>query len=161
MDDTERLTDALLEASRGLVAVAARSLAGVADQLTLPEFRSLVVLHRVGPLPVTSLAERVGVHQSTATRIAARLRRRDLVATEKGDQDRRLTVVRLTTAGSALVDDVIARRRADIAAIVRRLPDATVLQAHTGLQAFAEALQDGVVPQLPSAHGATADTWAL
>ena len=94
MDDAERLTDALLDASRALVAVAARSLADIGDQLTLPEVRALVVLRRVGPQPVTLLAEHVGVHQSTATRIAARLRRRDLVATDKDREDRRLTVVR-------------------------------------------------------------------
>src|ERR671933_1682813 len=122
MDDHELLTDALLDASRALVAVAARSLADVADRLTLAEFRALVVLHRAGPLPVTVLAERVGVHQSTATRIAARLGRRELVASDKSPEDRRLTVVRLTPGGRTLVESVIARRRADIADVVRRLP---------------------------------------
>src|SRR5919199_6167364 len=135
VDDADLLTDALLDASRALVAVAARSLADIADQLTLPEVRALVVLHRVGPLPVTLLAERVGVHQSTATRIAARLRRRDLVATDKDREDRRLTVVRLTPPGRALVDGIIERRRAEIAAVVRRLPDADVRQAHAALAA--------------------------
>src|SRR5919199_1157866 len=62
MDENDMLTDALLEASRALVAVAARSMADLADRLTLAEFRALVVLHRTGPLPVTLLAERVDGH---------------------------------------------------------------------------------------------------
>lgn len=162
MDEGELLTDALLDASRALVAVAARSLADVADRLTLAEFRALVVLHRAGPLPVTLLAERVGVHQSTATRIAARLGRRELVASDKSPEDRRLTVVRLTPAGRSLVEGVIARRRADIAEVVKRLPKARVVQAHAALQAFAEALQDGAQAQLPSAHASpAADAWSL
>jgi DNA-binding MarR family transcriptional regulator len=162
VDDADLLTDALLDASRALVAVAARSLADIADQFTLPEVRALVVLHRVGPLPVTLLAERVGVHQSTATRIAARLRRRDLVATEKDGEDRRLTVVRLTPPGRALVDGIIERRRAEIAAVVRRLPDADIRGAHAALAAFAEALQEGAPPELPPTQAATAThTWAL
>ncbi len=158
MDDRELLTDAFLDASRALVAVAARSLTDIADQLTLPEVRSLVVLHRVGPLP----AEQVGVHQSTATRIAARLRRRDLVATDKDRDDRRLTVVRLTPAGRSLVDGIVARRRAEIAAVVRRLPDAEIRGAHTALAAFAEALQDAPQGEPPSTHvSAATHTWAL
>ena len=162
MDENDMLTDALLEASRALVAVAARSMADVADRLTLAEFRALVVLHRAGPLPVTLLAERVGVHQSTATRIAARLGRRELVASEKSPEDRRLTVVRLTPAGRSLVEGVIARRRADIAEVVRRLPKGRVVEAHAALQAFADALQDGGQPKLPSARSSpAADAWSL
>ena len=162
MDEGELLTDALLDASRALVAVAARSMADVADRLTLAEFRALVVLHRTGPLPVTLLAERVGVHQSTATRIAARLGRRDLVTSDKSPEDRRLTVVRLTPAGRSLVEAVIARRRADIAEVVGRLPKGLVMQAHAALQAFADALQDGGQAALPSARTSpAADAWSL
>jgi DNA-binding MarR family transcriptional regulator len=162
VDDGELLTDALLDASRALVAVAARSMADVSDRLTLAEFRALVVLHRAGPLPVTVLAERVGVHQSTATRIAARLGRRELVASDKSPEDRRLTVVRLTPAGRSLVDGVVARRRADIADVVRRLPKSRVVEAHVALQAFADALQDAGQAETVSAHESPAtDAWSL
>jgi DNA-binding MarR family transcriptional regulator len=162
MDESDMLTEALLEASRALVAVAARSMTDVANRLTLAEFRALAVLHRTGPLPVTLLAERVGVHQSTATRIAARLGRRDFVAAEKSPEDRRLTVVRLTPAGRSLVEAVIARRRAEIAEVVGRLPKGLVRQAHTGLQAFADALQEGGEGMLPSARTSpAADAWSV
>ncbi|MBS2539761.1 hypothetical protein KGQ20_44170 [Catenulispora sp. NF23] len=42
--DVDRVTDAVLTASRLLVAVSARSLNEVEDSLTLPQFRALVVL---------------------------------------------------------------------------------------------------------------------
>jgi len=162
MDEDELLTDALLDASRALVALAARSMDGLADRLTLAEFRALVVLHRTGPLPVTLLAERVGVHQSTATRIAARLGRREFVASDKSPEDRRLTVVRLTPAGQSLVEGVVARRRAEIAEVVRRLPKARVVQAHSALRAFADALQDVEHADMPLVHRPPgADAWSL
>jgi len=161
VDDRELLTDALLDASRALVAVAVRSLSEVAEELTLPEVRSLVVLHRVGPLTVTLLAERVGVHQSTTTRIAARLSRRGLLATDKDREDRRLTVMRLTPAGRSLVEGIIERRRAEIAAVVARLPESDLRGAHAALTAFAEALQEGRAPQVSPARASAADAWSL
>jgi DNA-binding MarR family transcriptional regulator len=160
VDDADRLTDALLEASRALVGLAVRSLADVTEELSLPEVRSMVVLHRVGPLPVTTLAERVGVHQSTATRIAARLSRRDLLATDKDTEDRRLTVVRLTPAGRSLVERILERRRAEIAEVVRRLPEQQVRAAHAALTAFAEALQTGAPPPAP-ARAIASDAWSV
>ena len=88
--------------------------------------------------------------------------RRELVASDKSPEDRRLTVVRLTPAGQSLVEGVIARRRADIAEVVRRLPKARVAQAHSALQAFADALQDGAQSEMPMVHRLpAADAWSL
>jgi len=47
--DRETVVDAVLSASRVLVAVAARSLSGVAEDVTLTQYRSLVVLASRGP----------------------------------------------------------------------------------------------------------------
>ncbi|CAM5308255.1 hypothetical protein SBADM41S_12362 [Streptomyces badius] len=44
MDDVDAVTEAVLTASRLLVAVSARSLAEVEERVTLPQFRMLVVL---------------------------------------------------------------------------------------------------------------------
>jgi len=41
--------DTVLAASRALVAVAARSLAAAGDEVTLPQYRALVVLAARGP----------------------------------------------------------------------------------------------------------------
>jgi DNA-binding MarR family transcriptional regulator len=151
------MTDALLEASRALVAVAARSLNEVDGDLTLAQFRALIVLHRYGPLPVTTLAERIGVHQSSATRIAARLSRSSLVVTGKSAQDRRLTIVRLGQAGRELVERVLAGRRRHIASVVATMPPADVEAAVVALRAFAEASMDGTLPASVTEGAGTGD----
>ena len=70
---TEGVVDSLMRASRALVAITARSLASVSDDVTLPQFRTLVVLAHGGPQTVTALAEHLGVHASTMTRMCTRL----------------------------------------------------------------------------------------
>ena len=45
----DELVDTVLAASRALVAVAARSLAAAGDDVTLPQYRALVVLAARGP----------------------------------------------------------------------------------------------------------------
>jgi hypothetical protein len=48
--------DTALAASRALVAVAARSLAAAGDEVTLPQYRALVVLAAQGPQGTAELA---------------------------------------------------------------------------------------------------------
>jgi hypothetical protein len=45
----DELVDTVLAASRALVAVAARSLAAAGDEVTLPQYRALIVLAAAGP----------------------------------------------------------------------------------------------------------------
>src|SRR4029077_10764902 len=69
----EQVADAVLRASRVLVSVAARSLAGVDHDVPLPQYRALVVLASRGPQRPTELAEALAVHPSTVTRLCDRL----------------------------------------------------------------------------------------
>jgi DNA-binding MarR family transcriptional regulator len=116
------VVEAVLGASRVLVAVAARSLAGVAEEVTLPQYRALVVLASRGPQRVASLAEALGVTPPTSTRMCDRLVRKGLVRRRTPRDDRREVRLSLTPAGQALVAEVTARRRADIAEIMARIP---------------------------------------
>ena len=61
----DSVVDAVLSASRVLVAVAARSLADVAEEVTLTQYRTLVVLASRGPQNLAGLAEAVGVAPAT------------------------------------------------------------------------------------------------
>jgi hypothetical protein len=67
------VVDGVLRASRALVAVAARSIAQVDDTVTLPQYRALVALAARGPQNMGALADELGVHASTATRMCDRL----------------------------------------------------------------------------------------
>jgi DNA-binding MarR family transcriptional regulator len=119
------------------VAVAARSLAEAGEEVTLAQYRTLVVLASRGPQRVADLASALSVTPATATRMCDRLVRKGLVRrrTERGD--RRQVQVILTARGRQLVDAVTAKRRAEIAAIVRRVPAGEQQVVVHALQRFA------------------------
>jgi DNA-binding MarR family transcriptional regulator len=122
-DELEVLTDAVLVASRALVAVASRSIAAVDDKVTLPQFRALVVLDiSGGSCRVGELAYELRIQASTATRLCDRLVRQRLVRRRVDKDNRREVVVTLTPAGRNLVAKATAIRRAEISAIVARVP---------------------------------------
>ena len=95
----DSVVDAVLSASRVLVAVAARSLGDVAEEVTLTQFRTLVVLASRGPQSLATLAEAVDVTPSTATRMCDRLVRKGLIARRHERGDRRLIRLTLTRVG--------------------------------------------------------------
>ncbi|WP_370360394.1 MarR family winged helix-turn-helix transcriptional regulator [Catenulispora sp. MAP12-49] len=120
--DVDRVTEAVLTASRLLVAVSARSLNEVEDSLTLPQFRALVVLASRGPLRLTHLAEHLAVNPSTAMRMAERLVVSGMIDRAPNPENRRESILTLTDTGRRVVEQVTGRRRAEIAAIVESMP---------------------------------------
>ena len=128
----------LLMSSRALVAVAARSLAEASD-VTLPQFRALVVLTGRTRTTVSDLAAALDIHPTSATRLTDRLVRKRLVRRSEGPDDRRTTELHLTGGGRRLVQRVTDRRVRDLTAIVHRMPPETWPQLDRVLQAFAEA----------------------
>ncbi|MDQ4132737.1 MAG: MarR family transcriptional regulator [Actinomycetota bacterium] len=142
--DLTAVADAVLVASRVLVAVAAQSLADL-DDMTLPQYRSLVVLASRGPQNLSSLADILAVNPSTATRVTDRLVQRGLVRRDTSAQSRREIVLEVTPAGREVVQTVTRRRRAALARIVRRLSEAQRSQLVEALTAFGEAA--GEVPE--------------
>jgi DNA-binding MarR family transcriptional regulator len=141
---TDDVADAVLRASRALVAVAARSLATVAEDVTLAQYRALIELAARGPQRLADLATALGVDRSTATRMCDRLVRKRLVTRRRGSEDRRVVRVSLTAQGGELVAEVGRRRRAEIRRIVRRMPASSRPLVVSALQAFADAA--GEVP---------------
>jgi DNA-binding MarR family transcriptional regulator len=111
---SDELTDAVLTASRVLVAVAARSLAEHEAQVSLPQYRALVVLASRGPQRPVDLAQALGVDPSTATRMCDRLVAKRLITRRRDLEDRRVVVLSLSAAGRRLVERVTRRRREEI-----------------------------------------------
>jgi DNA-binding MarR family transcriptional regulator len=140
----DEVTDAVLLASRALVAVAARSLAAVEHEVTLPQFRALVVLSTRGPLNSGELAAELGIHPSTGTRLCDRLTAKGLVERQTSPESRREVVLVLTPIGLRIVDDVTSTRRKEVATIVGRVPTKLRPAMVQALQAFADAA--GEVP---------------
>ena len=118
----DSVVDAVLSASRVLVAVAARSLADVAEEVTLTQYRTLIVLASRGPQNLAGLADAVGVTPATATRMCDRLVRKGLIRRRTERDDRRQLRVALTVKGRSLVDAVTVRRRQEIGRIMSEIP---------------------------------------
>jgi len=114
--------DSVLTASRVLVAIAARSLADVAEEVTLTQYRTLVVLASRGPESMAGLAEAVGVTPATATRMCDRLVKKKLIVRRSEQGDRRRVHLVLTKAGLDLVAVVTKRRRQEIEKIISAVP---------------------------------------
>ena len=68
-DSVDAITDALLTASRLLVAISARSIASVDETITIPQFRVLVILSARGSMNVRTLAGLLRVQRSTTGRM--------------------------------------------------------------------------------------------
>ncbi|MEU8585869.1 MarR family transcriptional regulator [Streptomyces sp. NPDC048664] len=146
LDDVDDVTKAVLTASRLLVAVSARSLAAVEERVTLAQFRMLVVLSTRGTTKLVELAELLQVAPSTAMRMVDRLIVAGLADRRPNPTSRRETLLALTGEGIRTVEDVTARRRAEIAAIVERLRPTQRLALVEALNAFNEAGGEPLAP---------------
>ncbi|MEU7159660.1 MarR family winged helix-turn-helix transcriptional regulator [Streptomyces chrestomyceticus] len=134
------MTRAAPTASRALVAVSARSLAAVEDKVILPRFRLLVVLWGKGPPSrLTTVVEELGVNPSTAMRMVDRLVAAGFAERRAHCGRRRENWIELTGDGRRIVEEVIARRRREIAAIVERMAPEQGAALVSALTAFSEA----------------------
>ena len=148
--EERELVDAVLSARRALVAVAARSLAACEAEITLPQYRALVVLSARGPRRVADLAEALGVTPSTATRMCDRLVAKQLLRRTRSPQDRRSVRVAITAEGRRMVDQVSAARRRELQRVLAQLPPEGRPALVEALRAFSRAA--GEVPE---------EDWAL
>ena len=111
-----------MTASRVLVSVSARSLADHEEEVSLQQYRALIVLASRGPQRPRDLAAALGVDPSTATRLCDRLARKRLISRRHAGADRREVRLDLTPKGNRLVDSVTQRRREEIEQILRAIP---------------------------------------
>jgi DNA-binding MarR family transcriptional regulator len=109
-----------LLASRKLLA----SLHGSGARLTPTQLRALDVLHDETQVRVGELAARIGIDETTATRLVDRLAARGVVERRPVEGDRRATLVALTEAGDVLAEAVGARRQEFFAEVLAALEPA-------------------------------------
>jgi DNA-binding MarR family transcriptional regulator len=131
--------DAVMAAARVLVAVSARSVAGVDDMVTLPQLRAMVMIAGRGDLNLGAVARGLGVHSSNATRLVERLVVAGLVDRRDDPADRRNLVLGLTVAGQRLLDEVMEHRRRAVTEILGRMPAARRRALVPVMRAFAQA----------------------
>ena len=101
----------------GAVGVTARAVAEAAPELSLLQWRVLVVLAgSPDGRTVSEVADRIGSRLPATSRLLGRLRRRGLVEAHKDQPDARLTTVTLAADGLALHGRVVQQRREDLGA---------------------------------------------
>ncbi len=144
-DKVDEIAEAVLLASRVLVAVAVRSLAATPADVTLPQYRLLVVLASRGPQNVGALAEELGVAASSVTRLCDRLVAKKLVARDLSAESRREVLVAVTEGGAAVVGAVGRARHREVRKIVRAIPVSRRAALVRSLEEFGAAA--GEVPE--------------
>lgn len=135
----EAVIEAVLTASRSLVAVATRSLGAAAEETTIAQYRTLVVLASRGPQRLVDLSGTLDVAPSTAGRMCDRLVRKGLIRRHRARTDRRAVLVSITAAGRQVIDQATGRRRVLISDILRKLPPDQQRAVAQALRAFAAA----------------------
>ncbi|MFI5910243.1 MarR family winged helix-turn-helix transcriptional regulator [Dactylosporangium sp. NPDC051541] len=139
MTTTDPLVEALLAVSRTMVAIAARNLATLGADVTLPQYRTLVALAGQGPQRSAVLARELGVAPSTLTRMCDRLVRKSLIHRFHRHNDRRSIWLGLTPQGRDLVGEVMQARRTELATIARTAGLTAAPRDLTMLSAFVRA----------------------
>ena len=134
--------DAILAASRVLVAVSAQSIESVEDIVTLTQLRALVTIASHDSLNLAGLANALNVHPSSATRVCDRLVAAGLLDRRDAVEDRRHLNLALTSKGRMLVDTVMDDRRVKIEAIMRRIPERRRREVVAAFGVFAAAAHE-------------------
>jgi MarR family 2-MHQ and catechol resistance regulon transcriptional repressor len=98
-----RAEQALAEAERALLAP---------HQLCASDLETLERLAQKGPTRVNALAPRVGLTSGSMTTAVQRLRKRELVRTQRDLADKRVVWVEVTPTGRALAADLLDQRAA-------------------------------------------------
>jgi len=142
---TESLINAVLAASQGLVAIAARSLSAAPAHVTLAQYRILVVLATRGPQFPTVLAAELGVAGSSITRLCDRLVAKRLIVRETDAANRRQVILSISPPGRSVVHAVLRVRRREIARVIAAVPAARRAQTIEALNELSAAI--GEPPQ--------------
>ena len=147
-EDIRPAAGAVVTASRALLGIIARSMLPALEEVSLPQFRVLVLLSSAGPQRMGTLAERLGVSVSTFSRTADRLVGGGWAAREDNPENRREVILALTEKGRGLVASVTDQRRDLIVDVLLRMPPSERERLAESLQAFAEAAGEPAVADL-------------
>lgn len=133
----DEVAESVFAGSRALIAIAARSMPD-SDEVTLAQYRALVVLTSHGPLTAGRLSELLDVHPSTTTRLVDRLLSNRFIK-RSTTSDRREVVITLEPAAIRLLEAVTSDRLRQIRSIIARLSPDEADNVVTAFRAFSEA----------------------
>jgi DNA-binding MarR family transcriptional regulator len=107
--------------------------------LTPTQMAALATVDRCGPLPIGTLADEEQIGAPTATKIVEKLHTAGYITRTASPEDRRVTLVATTPAGTALLADIRARKTAWLSTRIAEL-DAHDRDALAGVVAVLDHL---------------------
>lgn len=135
------LVEEVEAASHGLLGVSMRALAEV-DSVSTTQLRALMLLHDIGPVNLSFLAERLGVAISSASRLVDRLAASGHVERTVPSHSRREVLLTLSPAGRRIVRRHQKARLAVFADLLGRLTAEERQCLLMGLQAVDRATRE-------------------
>lgn len=154
-----RAVEALMATSRVMTAVVTRTLVGVGQSVSVPQFRVLVMLRYEGPLNLRAIAAGLGVNPSNATRACDKLVDAGLVSREDAAHDRRTVSVSLTRSGRALVDSLMTMRAELLGRAVADMSPADQQRLVEALSAFLRSVESSGLGDQLLAQNAAIPAW--
>ncbi|MEQ0560044.1 MarR family transcriptional regulator [Amycolatopsis sp. NEAU-NG30] len=139
VEDTDPEVAALDGLTMVLVGIAWECAHAAPPEVSFPQTRLLLILHRLGRVPSSRLAAAMGVNASTVTRLADRLQALGYVARGRDPRNRSVVTLEVTDAGLELVTQLLDRRHAALGALLDRLPPAQRKAAATAARRLVHA----------------------
>jgi len=127
-------------ATRDLVGVALRSVEQL--EVSLPQFRLLLVLHELGRSTSTQCAHALGVVGSSVTRLADRLDASGHLVRGTDPSNRSVVTLQLSDQGRRVVKKATARRRRELSRVLDQLDPAERAACAAALRSLHERLGD-------------------
>jgi DNA-binding MarR family transcriptional regulator len=129
----------LERATQGLLALNVVVLEEVEKRVGLPTLRALQSLQRLGPSLVTELGEDLDLVPSSASRLSDRLAEAGLITRSVAPHNRRATILELTDAGRAILDEVVTKRAERFQRVTEQMSASEREQLLNGATAFTAA----------------------
>lgn len=150
---SEGFAAVLERATRGLLALNVVVLEEMEKRVGLAPLRALQSLERLGPSLVTELGNDLDLVPSTASRLSDRLAEAGFIARAVAAHNRRATMLELTDAGRAVLDDLVSNRVVLLKAVADQMSEHEREALLRGAAAFTSAYHRLVAHDATAADG--------
>lgn len=128
--------------TRALVGIALQSLEVLGGEVSLPQFRLLLILCGLGRVPSSRLAAELKMPASSVTRLGDKLEAAGLLARGSDPSSRSIVTVEVTAAGLDLVTRVIAARHELLSGALDQMTPREREEAARAARRFADLASD-------------------
>ena len=108
------------------------------------EFYLLLIMRFREDMRMKDIAELLSINNSTLTQMADRCVKKGLAKKEKGESDRRETLLKFTPKGRKLIDNIVSHRQALFFPVWEKISDRDIKGFLNVLRTVVETLEDRV-----------------